>query len=69
MAYLPKETPLVKAGAAHGCECVYGIDILIWQGVEQARLYLGQDITAQEEKAATQAVYAYYEQVAASTYT
>uniref|UniRef100_A0A0G4G7D8 Pentafunctional AROM polypeptide n=1 Tax=Chromera velia CCMP2878 TaxID=1169474 RepID=A0A0G4G7D8_9ALVE len=68
MAYLPKETKLTERAAEFGCPIVFGIDILIEQGLEQARLYTGEKISEDEIKIASADVYAFYEGVKESYY-
>lgn len=41
--YRPKDTLLLKKAQAKGCEVVYGYKMLLFQGVEQFRLWTGEN--------------------------
>jgi shikimate dehydrogenase len=44
MVYTPKNTELLEAAAGRGLETIGGIEMLLNQGVEQFRLFTGQEI-------------------------
>ncbi len=41
--YNPLETPLIKLAKERGCKVVYGIDMLVYQGAEAFKIWLGID--------------------------
>ncbi len=41
--YNPLETPLIKLAKKRGCKVVYGIDMLVYQGAEAFKIWLGID--------------------------
>lgn len=43
IVYAPLQTQLLKDGAAHGCTCINGLEMLLYQGVAQFELWTGRD--------------------------
>lgn len=43
IVYAPLQTQLLKDGAAHGCICINGLEMLLYQGVAQFELWTGRD--------------------------
>ena len=43
--YLPKITPLTQQGIDIGCKTIKGIDMLIYQGIEQNKLWTQNEIS------------------------
>ena len=41
IVYAPLQTQLLKDGAAHGCTCINGLEMLLYQGVAQFELWTG----------------------------
>ncbi len=39
--YNPPETPLIKVAKMRGCEVVYGLDMLVYQGAESFKIWTG----------------------------
>lgn len=50
--YLPKETRLLKEAKEKGAQIVYGYEMLLYQGVEQFKMYTGLDAPVKEMEAA-----------------
>lgn len=48
--YSPKETKLLKDAKEKGATVVYGTDMLLYQGVEQFKMYTGLDAPVKEMK-------------------
>ncbi len=42
IVYVPLQTQLLKDGAAYGCICVNGLEMLLYQGVAQFELWTGR---------------------------
>eukprot|EP01066_Platyproteum_vivax_P000347 Platyproteum_vivax@DN10387_c0_g1_i1.p1 len=69
MAYLPKVTPFLIQAEKFNCQTVLGIDILIWQGLEQQKCYLNtNNFTSEEEKRFEVATKKFYDPIANSAY-
>jgi shikimate dehydrogenase len=43
IVYAPLQTQLLKDGAAQGCACINGLEMLLYQGVAQFELWTGRD--------------------------
>lgn len=50
--YNPMETQLIALARKRGCKVVYGIDMLVYQGVEAFRIWTGQEAPAEVMKRA-----------------
>lgn len=43
MIFNPPETPLLRAAAAHGCQTINGLSMLLYQGAQAFELWTGRD--------------------------
>ena len=43
MIFNPPETPLLRAAAAHGCQAINGLPMLLYQGAQAFELWTGRD--------------------------
>ena len=43
MIFNPPETPLLRAAAAHGCQTINGLPMLLYQGAQAFELWTGRD--------------------------
>lgn len=43
MIFNPPETPLLRAAAAHGCQTINGLSMLLYQGTQAFELWTGRD--------------------------
>ena len=50
--YVPLHTPLEDQAAVYGCEVIRGLDLMILQGIEQLKLWVGVEHWAMVESAA-----------------
>jgi quinate/shikimate dehydrogenase len=48
--YNPEKTKLLQDAEEAGCRCLYGRDMLLWQGAEAFRLYTGLEMPVEEVK-------------------
>jgi len=48
MVYSPKITPLIRIARERGCRVIHGIDMLVHQGAESLRIWLGIDPPVEE---------------------
>lgn len=50
LVYSPRRTRFLADAEAAGAEVVSGLEMLLWQGVEQFRLWTGRDLPAKEAR-------------------
>lgn len=51
VVYNPDETRLLREAREAGCTCIGGRGMLLWQGVEAFKLFVGQDMPVEEVRA------------------
>ncbi|MCO6524183.1 MAG: quinate/shikimate dehydrogenase [Candidatus Schmidhempelia sp.] len=48
--YVPRKTPFLALAERQGCYILNGINMMLWQGIEQIKIWTGQDIRIDDLK-------------------
>ena len=63
-SYIPQETELLKQAGKYNCQLINGLEMLIEQAWEQAKLFTGKQFFSEElREEVIKAVYEYYNSI------